>query len=282
MTTPRAVVEAKLESKLGRIEVRRYDFTAPVDDVLVAGGAHILDLCLTPRPRQARGRYLERWNPERFEPFGEIFFLPAGHAVHGRSECGRQSSIMCQLRAGQMRDWLEDSAGWTERRLEASFDVSSFALRTLLVRLADEARAPGFATKVLVDLIAGQLAVELARYFQAVTETPSPRGLAPWQLRAIDARLRDSPEAPSLDELATLCRLSTRHLGRAFRASRGVSVGRYVAQVRLGQAKRLLANNGSIKEVAFQLGFSSPAAFAAAFRKATGCTASAFRRAHEE
>src|SRR5690606_34540510 len=109
------------------------------------------------------------------------------------------------LHAGQMREWLEDDAMWTERQLEASFDISSFAIRALLVRLADEARAPGFATEVLVDMIAGQLAVELARYFRAAGEAPAAGGLAPWQLRAIDARLADAPEAPSLRELASLC-----------------------------------------------------------------------------
>src|SRR5690606_9528926 len=176
--TPRAVVEAELEASLGRIEIRRYEWSAPNDDVLKAVGDHVLDFSLTPRPRLARGRYLERWNPQRFEPLGEIFFVPAGHSLHGRSECGRQSSVTCQLHAGQMREWLEDDALWTERQLEASFDISSFAIRALLVRLADEARAPGFATEVLVDMIAGQLAVELARYFRAATERPGGGGLA--------------------------------------------------------------------------------------------------------
>jgi AraC family transcriptional regulator len=280
MVQSRSVVEAELEASLGRIEVRRYQWTAPNDNVLEASGDHVLDLSLTPRPRLARGRYLERWNPQRFEPLGEIFFVPAGHSLNGRSESGRQSSVTCQLHAGQMREWLEDSVDWTERRLEASFDISSFAIRALLVRLADEARAPGFATEVLVDMVTGQLAVELARYFQAVTEAPMSGGLAPWQLRAIDARVTDALDAPDLRELATLCRLSTRHLGRAFRASRGISLGQYVANARVEHAKRLLADDRAIKDVAHRLGFSSPSAFASAFRKATGRSPRAFRQMH--
>jgi AraC family transcriptional regulator len=276
MLAPRLVVEAGLDSRLGRFELRRYEWSTPNDDVLKAPDDHVLDLSLTPRPKFARGRYLESWNPARFEPIGDIFFVPAGHSMHGRSDGGRQSSVMCLLHAGPMREWLEENVIWTERRLAATFDISSRALRALLIRLAEEARAPGFATEVLVEMISGQLAIDLARYFQTVSEAPIG-GLAPWQLRAINARLTDMPEAPTLQELAALCRLSTRHLSRAFRASKGLSIGAYVAQARVGHAKRQLVDGRAIKEVAYALGFASPSSFAQAFRKATGQSPRAFR-----
>jgi AraC family transcriptional regulator len=68
-----------------------------------------------------------------------------------------------------------------------------------------------------------------------------------------------------------------RQLTRGFRISRGCSIGEYLAQNRLAHAKRMLAMNISVKEVAFSLGFATPANFSTTFRKATGETPRQFR-----
>jgi AraC family transcriptional regulator len=67
-----------------------------------------------------------------------------------------------------------------------------------------------------------------------------------------------------------LCNLSVRHLTRGFRISRGRSIGSFLAENCVENAKRLLASGAQIKEVAYSLGFSAPSNFAAAFRRATG------------
>jgi AraC family transcriptional regulator len=85
-------------------------------------------------------------------------------------------------------------------------------------------------------------------------------------------------EAPTLAELAALCRLSVRQLTRGFRASRGCSVGEYVAQSQVDHARQLLARDESVKAVAHSLGFSSPSKFSSAFRRATGQTPRQFRQ----
>jgi AraC family transcriptional regulator len=278
MPTDQMIVEAELKAPVGTFQVLQYEWTQPNNNVLEAPGDHVLDLCLTPRPQFARGRYRECWASQRFERIGDIFFVPAGYSMHGRSESGRQASVMCHLHAEPLKEWFDDALDWTERRLEASLNIASPTIRGLLLRLANEARAPGFASLILTEMITAQLAIELTRYFHQVSETPQTGGLAPWQLRLIDERLTESLEAPTLRELATLCRISTRHLTRAFRTSRGVSVGDHVANTRLDNAKRLLAERDSIKEVAFILGFASPSAFSFAFHKATGQAPSQFRR----
>lgn len=82
---------------------------------------------------------------------------------------------------------------------------------------------------------------------------------------------------PSLSELASLCSLSVRQLARAFRASRGVSIGDHIAQCRIEHARRMLAGADSIKSIAYDLGFASPSSFSFAFRSATGQTPREFR-----
>jgi AraC family transcriptional regulator len=131
---------------------------------------------------------------------------------------------------------------------------------------------------MLAELVAAQIAVELFRYRGACTDRPGRGGLAAWRLQIIDERLAQRRAAPSLAELAGLCDLSVRHLARGFRASRGCSLGEYVAQSQIGHAKRLLATDESVKSIAYSLGFASPSGFCFAFRNATGQTPRQFRQ----
>jgi AraC family transcriptional regulator len=68
-----------------------------------------------------------------------------------------------------------------------------------------------------------------------------------------------------------------RQLTRGFRASRGCSIGDYIASRRLDHAKQLLATGQSVKAIAYSLGFASPSSFCFAFRRATGQTPREFR-----
>jgi AraC family transcriptional regulator len=162
--------------------------------------------------------------------------------------------------------------------LEASLDIPNGHIHTLLLRLAEEAQHPGFASQVLVELISAQLGIELGRYCAAVADVPATGGLAPWRLRLIDERLREVRMVPTLTELASLCNLSVRQLTRGFRASRRRSIGDYFVQCRIDSAKRLLATDESVKAIAYALGFASPSSFSFAFRRATGETPREFRQ----
>ncbi|TMA24965.1 MAG: helix-turn-helix transcriptional regulator, partial [Deltaproteobacteria bacterium] len=252
-------------------------FKEPADDIFLQQDAYWLDLCVTPRPRNARACYRERWTPHRFEPIGDLFLVPPGEVLHARSDRGRQTSIVCQLHTEPVRAFLEQDLEWSERRLEASLDIRGANLRSLILRLGEEARRPGFASEMMVELIAGQMVIELFRYAAAVLDDPVRRGLSPSRLRIIDERLAELRAAPTLAELADLCDLSVRQLTRSFRASRGCSIGEYVAKSQAERAKRLLATDESIKSIASSLGFRSPASFSTAFRRATGQAPRQFR-----
>jgi len=272
------MVEAELRVPLATAQLVRYGLAKPIDDIFLMEDAYRLDLCLTPRPRGSRACYREHWIPHRFERIGNLFFVPPGEVLHARSDGGFQTSIICLLHAGPIRAFFEDDLAWTDRRLEASLDISSATIRSLMLRLAEEARRPGFASQMLAELIAGQTAIELFRYCGAITDGPATGGLAPWRLRIIDERLKELPAAPTLAELAGLCSLSARQLTRGFRASRGCSIGEYVAKSQVDHAKRLLATEQSIKSIARSIGFASPPAFSHAFRRATGQTPCQFRK----
>jgi AraC family transcriptional regulator len=271
-------IEAEIRVPFATAQLARFHVTEPADRILHQEGMYWLDLCLTPRPPNTRACYRDRWSPHRFERIGNLFLVPPGQTMQARTDGGSpQNSILCRLQPEAVLQWFDGDLEWTDRGLEASLDIPNVHVRSLLLRLVEEMRNPGFASHVLLELVSAQLAIELARYCASVKEGSAAGGLAPWRLRLIEERLKELREAPTLAELATLCNLSVRQLTRGFRASRGRSIGDFVAQSRIEHAKRLLATDQSVKAIAYSLGFTSPSSFSFAFRRATGETPREFR-----
>jgi len=261
---------------LGSVHLVQQAWDGPIDTLGVAD-EHRIELALLPA-RGARACFPEHWSANRFEPIGQLFLLPAGHAVRAKSDCRRQSSIVCKLRPAAVSAWFDSDLEWTDPRLQGSLDLASPIIRALLLRLGDEVRQPGFASDALIELISAQVAIELSRHCAGLTECKTAGGLPPWRLKLLDERLAEAMAAPTLPELAALCNLSVRQLTRAFRVSRGRSIGDYIAERRIENAKKLLAAERSVKAVAHTLGFATPSNFCTAFRRATGETPRQFRQ----
>jgi AraC family transcriptional regulator len=275
---PLMTLDAELRVPLATAQLVRFHVRGPADDILRDEHAYWLDLCLTPRPRDARACYVERWAPDRFERIGDIFLLPPRETMRARSEGGpTQASVLCHLQPEPLRQWFDGELEWTDGRLETALDIPDTNLRSLLFRLSEELRSPGFASETLVELIVAQIAIELGRYCVTIKERPAGGGLSPWRLRLIDSRLKEVDEAPTLAELAALCNMSVRQLTRAYRVSRRHTIGDHIAHCRIDHAKRLLAAECTIKAVAYSLGFASPSSFSFAFRRATGQTPREFQ-----
>jgi len=269
-------IEAAMPLDIGHIQLVRNFWSKPIDTFGTAR-EHRLELALLPRSNVARGCFPDDWGPNRFEPIGELFFLPADHMLHAQSDCRQQNSIVCNFAPEAVSTWF-GNLEWTDVRLQGSLDIASSRIRNLLFRIREEIRSPGFASETIVELIAAQIAIELSRYLTGIESERPACGLSAWRLRLIDERLSDDGAPPSLSELAKLCNLSVRHLTRAFRASRGRSIGSFIAEQRVDRAKRLLATGMSIKSVAYAAGFSAPSNFAAAFLRATGETPRQYRQ----
>lgn len=241
-------------------------------EAVIVSDHALLDLCVTPRPANARGAF-GQGREHHFERLGDIVFVPPGHPLYLRWDGAEtQHSIRCELRGRLAQHRFGGRMEWSAPRLTAALDIASQTVRLLLRRLAEEARAPRRDSKLLVGSIATQLTIELCRYFEDIAEEAAHGGLAPWRLRVIDERLERDPTPPSLEELAALCSVSVRQLTRGFLGSRGCTVGQYVHHHRLETVKRLLAEQESIKQVADAVGFASTSSLAHAFRRATGLT----------
>lgn len=271
-----AAVESELDLPLARVRLIRYRFDGPVD-VTGASRGYRLDLCLLPRTPSGRAGFPERWGPHRFEPIGDLFLMTPGDQVRARGVCGEHLSLVCELEPDAVERWFDGELDGREAAVHGELDLPSAPLKAALLRLEREMRRPGFAGETLCELLAAQIAVDLARHCREAEVLRPVGGLAPWRLRLIDERLAEPDQPPTLAELAGACSLSVRQLTRGYRESRGVTIGDHIAESRVRHAKRLLADGALAKAVAHKLGFNSTSNFSAAFRRATGESPRQFR-----
>jgi AraC family transcriptional regulator len=230
---------------------------------------HYFDMTLTRRPKGALGRFVE--TPDEVRSVGPILFAPAGYHYAGQGGPGRQKSLAVVIEPARLIiDSEIDDAIATG--LPHCISLEGESLRGLLRRIEREVLAPGFASALLLDGLCLSLLVETARAIRAAEQKSLRKGgLSARNLRLIEERVRCDDAAPTLSELAALCRLSQRHLVRAFQAETGRTVGDYVQQIRLERAQALLSEtNLPISEIAGLVGFSSSAAFSTAFRRLCG------------
>jgi AraC family transcriptional regulator len=82
-----------------------------------------------------------------------------------------------------------------------------------------------------------------------------------------------------LDELADLTGLSRAHFCTAFRHATGYTPHEWLTRQRLERARILLRDpRSSITKIALDVGYQTPSAFTAAFRRHMGATPSGYRR----
>lgn len=117
---------------------------------------------------------------------------------------------------------------------------------------------------VLMQLFADMMAI------QPAAQLAAPR-LTSARLQRIEAALRKEPaNRLTLNDWADKLGCSARTLAREFQADTGLGFREYRTQMRLHAAIEMLAAGQSATSVAYDLGFASPSAFAAMFRRATG------------
>lgn len=118
----------------------------------------------------------------------------------------------------------------------------------------------------LMAMILDQLkAMEIAPL--QLTHPTDPRAM-----RVADILSNDPGDTRSLNALCKSAGASKRTIERLFLSETRMSLGRWRQQLRLVRSLRLLAEGEKITRVALEMGYSTPSAFIAMFRKALGTT----------
>ena len=273
-------LDAELVAPGITLQTRTYRWPSPFES-LESTECHSAMLTLSRWPPTTVGRYCPGGRDGRFVPIGSVTFAPANVPMHWRTDGGCVKLLQCKFDQARFRTLTSRDSDWEPAELEASLDIRGTRLDQVLAQLLGELTGPGFATSALVEALGIELMIGLGRYFGKVQNDVQSGG-KPSALPI--SRLTDYIESlaspsPSIGELAAVCGVSRRKLMRLFKADTGLTVHAYVEQVRLAKAKALLSDTDiQLKEIAFRLGFSSPATFSAAFHKSVGEPPGAFRR----
>ncbi|AMJ61003.1 AraC family transcriptional regulator [Bosea sp. PAMC 26642] len=163
-------------------------------------------------------------------------------------------------------------------------DVPDSIVTGLSHALIQATAEPG-ANSLLVDQLSLSLLTHFAESYGGLRRIRLPEngGLAMWQER----RAREIMQARLSSELtiaqvAQECRLTPSHFARAFRRSMGLAPHRYLMELRVDEAKRLLAQpHLPLADIALICGFGDQSHFTRVFRQVTGASPGAWRRARE-
>jgi AraC-like DNA-binding protein len=99
-----------------------------------------------------------------------------------------------------------------------------------------------------------------------------PTVKSPLALRVAKALASDPADTPRIRDLAAELGVSARTLERAFAADALMSLGEWRQRSRMCRAIALLAAGGAVKDVALEVGYSTPSAFVAVFKQYAGAT----------
>ncbi|MBQ0796888.1 AraC family transcriptional regulator [Zhongshania sp.] len=249
------------------------------ETIVVTEQHSVLSLGLSRLLEQAEGRYTSFKAP-RFRRFGTLNFRPADIPFEVRVSQGKYHTIRCRFNAKTLQDLGITTSELDEAQLEACFDIHAPRIEDAMMRLADEVANQSSDSPTLIAALLTTIAVDLSRYIHdaKLRELPHRGGLAPRHLRLVFARLDQLGAPPSIAEMAELCGLSRYHFMRAFKESIGESPSNYAQKILMARARALIASSERpLGEIAQELGYTSNAAFSAAFRRHCGRSPRAWR-----
>lgn len=273
-------IAAHADTPSAAIDLCRIQWPTPFELTLMEERP-TLSLNLSPPHGRKEGRYRDVGQAS-FLPLGDIVFQPAETRLHTRGLGGDQTFLRIAF-AGTGEgapDIQVDPRDPQVRR--ALLDVRQPEVVGSMRRIAAELARPGMASDFLLDGLTTLLAVDLARGVGHFAEEDriAKGGLAGWQLNRVRERIAETGmRPPTVGELATMVRLSPRHLSRAWRASTGTTLSDAVEEARQARAEAMIrGGDRQLKEIAFLLGFSSPSSFSTAFRRRAGVSPQEFAR----
>jgi len=220
---------------------------------------------------------------QRVIPPGSLVMMPGGVGFGVRLG-GALDTLHLYVRRAVIEEVAADLVRGDPGRVEFAPRVGGVdpLLEHLALGVRDALDDCDPAASVYVDYMARAIAARLVRgHSSACGEMP--RRLAP-KRHALEPALEfmraNLDRTIGLPAIAASVALSPSHFARAFRAATGVAPHRFLMELRVERAKRLLADaDCTIAEVAAACGFAHQEHLTRRFRQACGTTPAAWRRA---
>jgi AraC family transcriptional regulator len=235
-----------------------------------------------------RGNHPISWRIEkkrlgsRTSPCSAFTLIPEGH--DGYWEIGGPVVVShVYLTQERLQACADSVAGGKRVEMLARVAFEDPTTASLLEILSRESVQESASARLFVEQAIDLLCTRLVLGHSALDALPAPaarRGLADWQVKRVTSFMRDNLARPiGLDDLANLVNLSRYHFCTAFRRATGRTPHQWLTMQRIDRARELLANPAlSVTDIALSVGYETPSAFAASFRKVAGVSPSHFRR----
>jgi len=213
---------------------------------------------------------------------GSITLIPEGHDGHW-DIAGSLEVSHVYLTEQHLRHCSEALVGGKPIELLDRVGFDDPATGHILEMLSQASVTGDPATRLFVEQAVDLLCTQLIRAHSSFGVLPQaePRhGLADWQVKRVTAYMQEFMDRDiGLEEMAALVGLSRFHFCAAFRLATGMSPYHHLTAMRMARARKLLTQPDlPIIQVALAVGYQTPSAFAASFRKATRVTPSTYRR----
>jgi AraC family transcriptional regulator len=214
---------------------------------------------------------------------GTISFVPRGEeSWRSSSEIMEVTNIY--LGARRLQSCADEFSGGRQPELYDRVGHDDPHLFSLMTMLAREVESKDVSSRLFIEHVIDLICLQLLRRhsIRFMTVPKPPRGLARWQISRVTSYVQENLATDiGLLELSNIVGLSRFHFCGAFKAATGFTPYQWVLQQRMHRARKLLADTElRIVDVALAVGFESPSAFAAGFRRVVGMTPREFRARH--
>jgi len=238
----------------------------------------MLEMALPPYATDASAEF-PALEPGRRSFMGTLSVRYPGVVIDGRGGGGQIRVLRMVFASTAAAAILPKSGVPPLSVLQGLLDIRSDSLRKLMGLALRELTIREDRSLEAIDALHRLIGIEVRRLLERQLHAEAGGRLASWQYRRIRDRLTRGGPPPKVADLAVLCGISVRHLGRQFQALTGSTLAAYVENFWIERAKALLlADDAPIKNIAFATGFAHPNSFARAFRRATGLSPKRFRQ----
>jgi AraC family transcriptional regulator len=212
---------------------------------------------------------------------GTVTIVPRGvdgwHRSNGRIEV---SNVF--LGADRLQDCADVAANGQSPEIIGRKGVSDPKLFAVMKLLSDEVELSGLGSRLFTEQAIDLMCLQLLRIhssFSKPLQGTVRRGLAAWQVKRISTYMHDYIDQDiGLQDLANLVAMSRFHFCHAFRLATGHTPHGWLSKLRIERARQLLAvPELRIIDVALAVGYQTPSAFSASFRRALGITPTQYR-----
>jgi AraC family transcriptional regulator len=255
----------------------------PFEGVFQSSRDHLLVLHRD-GPVQLESLY-DRHVGRRVVPAGAIHLIAPG-TEFGINLTGAVETVHVYVRRSIIEEVALDMVDGDPSRIHipSAMVEGDNALRSLIDATAYAVEDEGLGSAMFVDYVSRAIAGQLIRAYSTAKLKGGGRmsggvSLSSTLSAAVDYMASNIDSAINLADIANATNRSPSHIARMFRTEMGMPPHRYLINMRVAKARRLLEKSSmSIAEIAYECGFAHQEHLTRLFRRHCGTTPAVYRR----